>query len=185
MDINELMDEILRNKRTEKSFLLTCINSNDGSFLDHYSGNVSEQNLFLCCKRAKKSKTVRMILMQIIHYSNECSISARVLAALNNLPKNIHSTCYDVLAHCQLNFIQKYTIFLRYPSFELFIDLLEFMCVHIDFSTEDIRFLMEQGTEIQSSAIQYFVDSFDDSIGKDTKNKLDTIKVLLAERRNA
>lgn len=181
MDINVLVDKMLSDKKIEKMVLKALRNDETDYFYEHYAGMIAEQNLYRYCEYAQKHRHARKILMQIVRYCNEQSMSARVFEKLAALPKKDFETCCHALAHCPLSFIQKAMILSRYQTTELIVDLLGYMCTHEQCTYEDIRFVMTYAEEKNLDALNYFVESFDPLTAANGKDKLDVVRSHMAD----
>lgn len=175
MNINLLVEQLLRDGKFEKNIFRTCERSETDYFYDHYEGEISEQLLYDYSLHAKRNRQARVILKQIVRYCNAESLSSRVLSVFSSLPKKDFETCCHYLAHCPLSFLQQYSIFIKCRSSEMLVDLLSHMCVQKQFTDDDIRYLMTYMTEESAEVIRYFAGTFNGIVDDSVKKKLEII----------
>lgn len=181
MNINILVERMLKDKKLEKKVYCMCNSSEGDYFPNHYDGNISEHMLFDYCIHAKRNRYATDILKQIIRYCDVESLSSRVLLELSKLPRKDSETCYHYLAHCPLSFFQKYSVFLKYRSSERLIDLLDYMCLEEWFVEDDIRYLLTYVTIENVDVIRYFVGTFDETANINIKRKIAVINSWITE----
>ncbi len=181
--IGELIDWMLRDPTIEDQILEKCEKGNKEYICEHFDGELREEKLYAYCVHAKKNKRAQEILLQVVQFADQWSFSMRVLEALSALPKRVFRTACHHLAHCDLRFLQTYTVFQKCQIPEMLIDMLNILCTQKQYTEDDISFLMEQVNEIDMSVIKYFVDSFDEKTPRSVKKKLKALKAIVYERK--
>ena len=179
VDINLLVKQMLEDKKAEKAVYNACKNNVDDYFYDHYDGEIAEPILYAYCQRAKKNKYAREVLKQVVRYCDSSSLSARILAELDNLPQRDLETCCHYLAHCQLSFLQQFAVFLKCRPSEALIDLLECVCLQDQYGFDDVRYLMSYAAEDSIEVVRYFVETFDRSKDSYTTKKVEAVYEIL------
>lgn len=160
LDINKIVVDLQLNRHIRKDVFLQYMNSQDDFFALHYYGNLEERTLFDYLNNVRKHKTLMLLLPEVLRYSSEKTISARVVKRLLRLPKRMRRTCIHSLAHCELSFFQHCVLLSLSPEMESYTFILECMIKDSTYSLNDVQLLVEYACEISKSVIDSLISQF-------------------------
>ena len=144
MNINKLAGKLMRNRETRQALYAQLQQSQDDVFAQYADGTLDELVLFQYLKRAQKHKKLMALLPEILRFSDEQTLSARV----------IRRNCIFAWAHCPLTVFQACILFSISPEYELFSFILADMLRSDAYSLADVQLLVGFARGIHKAAIR-------------------------------
>ena len=122
--------------------------------IENIEGVITAETLSRIIHRAKRNKKIRELLVELLYYVNEESITNSNFVLLCSFPQRFRATYLSNIAHNKLSFYQM-QILNRHPlSFEAFSWLFDNICRYDIFTNEDMLQILRENRYIRSSGIK-------------------------------
>lgn len=144
----------MRNRETRQALYAQLQQSQDDVFAQYADGTLDEETLFQYLKHARKHKKLMALLPEILRFSDEQTLSARVIRRVRALPANIRRNCVFAWAHCLLTVFQACILFSISSEYELFSYILADMLRSDAYSLADVQLLVGFADGIHKAAIR-------------------------------
>ena len=157
VNINKLAGKLMRNRETRQALYAQLQQSQEDVFAQYADGTLDEPVLFQYLKRAQKHKELMALLPEILRFSDERTLSARVIRRVQALPANIRRNCVFAWAHCPLTVFQACILFSISPEYKLFSSILADMLRSDAYSLANVQLLVGFADGIHKAAIREVV----------------------------
>ena len=180
MDINALAQSCICDHKYRKSIYRKYIQSQDDFFFENYEGTIREDLLYACLQIACRNRHMSILVIEIMRFSDESSVSARVFESIKARRQNFRKNSIHVLAHCTLSTLQYLMLFSLSQEIELFDSILCTLINNPEFSIHDVQVFLELSKDIKAPTINLCDEStFDETINPLRITKMNIAKEYL------
>ena len=167
ININDYVHKLLKSKSFRKNEYRNFI-AND-YVIEGVEGIIRPELLTHVIGKAKRNKSFRVLLSDILTYVDSESISDQNFQLLLKFPKKQRTTYLSCIGHSSLSFYQM-QILNEYPlALEAFSWLFDNICRYDIFTSGDMLHILEKNPDVQPKAIQICIDSAIQKYGDSAK----------------
>lgn len=167
MNINDYVYKLLKSKSFRKDEYRSFI-TNDYAIAD-VEGIIRPELLTQVIRKAKRNKSFRVLLSDILTYIDSESISDQNFQLLLTFHKKQRTTYLSCIGHSSLSFYQM-QVLNEYPlALEAFSWLFDNICRYDIFTSGDMLRILEKNPDVQPRAIQICIDSAIQKYGDSAK----------------
>ena len=130
----------------------------NGYDIDSIEGNASPDVLGALIQKAKRNKHLQDLLVGLLPYTDENSITEYNFSLLCSFRKRTRNAFLSQITHSQLSFCQMADINRLCGDFEAFAWLFDTICCHNIFCEEDMLRILKDNNAVTSYGIQVCID---------------------------